>query len=245
MLCSNRPEGFVGRACSISMGITAKSRQGPRSHLYYHILTSCFLDTILVPLCTWIYLVVLIGLVIKGTRFSSQISRQSSKPHSSHLENSDKTNEDVEINELAAGDETRRFAKTHEALSILYYLLILAQILMCVLEIVRLSLAHLGVGLLPFTFVALITAAALRFTKGLRGKVNGSKYLNLALWIMLAVTNGVKVAEETKEGTGARKGSKYPVADEITDVSVMIGVYAALAALEVSLGILKSMRTVH
>ena len=108
---------------------------------------------------------------------------------------------------------------------------------MCILEIVRLSLTHLGIGLLPFTFVALIAAAAVHFTDGLRGRIYGWKYLNLALWIALAVTNGVKVAEETKEGTGARKGSKYPVSDEITDVSVMIGVYAVLALLEVCLGV--------
>ena len=95
----------------------------------------------------------------------------------------------------------------------------------------------MGVGLLPFTFVALLTAAAVRFTGGLGGRIHGWRYLNIALWIALAVTNGVKVAEETKEGTGARKGSKYPVSDEITDVSVMIGVYAVLALLEVSLSV--------
>ena len=106
---------------------------------------------------------------------------------------------------------------------------------MCILEIVRLSLTHLGIGLLPFTLVALITAAAVRFSKGLEGRIYGWNYLNLAIWIALAVTNGVKIAEETKEGTGARKGSKYPVADQITDVSVMIGVYAVLALLEVTL----------
>lgn len=108
---------------------------------------------------------------------------------------------------------------------------------MCILEIVRLSLTHLGIGLLPFTLVALITAAAVQFTKGLQGRVYGWSYLNLALWVSLAVTNGVKIAEETKEGTGARKGSKYPVADEITDVAVMIGVYAVLAFLEVALSL--------
>lgn len=80
-------------------------------------------------------------------------------------------------------------------------------------------------------------AAALRSTKGMRGRIYGWRYLNLAAWIALAVTNGVKVAEETKEGTDARKGSKYPVADEMTDVSVMIGVYAVLALLEGSLRI--------
>lgn len=109
---------------------------------------------------------------------------------------------------------------------------------MCVLEIVRLSLAHLGIGLLPFTFFTLIAAAAMHFTNGLGGRVFGWKYLNMAVWIALAVTNAVKVAEETKEGTGARKGSKYPESDEITDVSVMIGVYAVLVILEGSLKVL-------
>lgn len=80
-------------------------------------------------------------------------------------------------------------------------------------------------------------AAAVRFSKGLEGRIYGWSYLNLAIWIALAVTNGVKIAEETKEGTGARKSSKYPVADQITDVSVMIGVYAVLAFLEVTLSV--------
>ena len=110
---------------------------------------------------------------------------------------------------------------------------------MCILEMVRLSLAHLGIGLLPFTFVTLIGAAVLRFTNGLRGSIFGWGYLNFAVFIALAVTNGVKIAEETKEGSGARKGSKYPVADEITDVSVMIGVYAVLAVLVVLEGSLR------
>ena len=69
----------------------------------------------------------------------------------------------------------------------------------------------------------------------MRGKIVGWKGLNLALWIALAVTNGVKVAEERKEGMGGRRGSKYPVADEITDVAVMVGVYAVLALLEIGL----------
>ena len=148
-----------------------------------------------------------------------------------------KTARDVEINDTETGIPTRRYTKIYTVLSVLYYLLLLAQILMCILEIVRLSLARLGIGLLPFTFVTLITAAVVRFTKGLGGRTAGLRYVNVAAWIALAVTNGVKVAEETKEGLGARKGSKYPVADEVTDVSVMIGVYAVLVLLEISLGI--------
>lgn len=219
MLCTNRPEGF-----------------GPRSHLYAHSLTSCFLDTILVPLCTWLYLAALIVLTATGTRLSSPQAANTIQARES------KPTHETEAKELA---QTKRRTKIYKALAILYYLFLLAQILMCILEIVRLSLTHLGVGLLPFTFVALIAAAAVRFTKGLGGRVLGWTYLNLALWIALAVTNGVKIAEETKEGTGARKGSKYPVSDEITDVSVMIGVYAVLVVLEVALSAQDSKKRVH
>lgn len=106
---------------------------------------------------------------------------------------------------------------------------------MYVLEIVRLSLADLGIGLLPFTFVALIVAGSIRATVGFRGKVMMSRWLNVCLWITLAVTNSVKIVQEVKEGTAARKGSKYPVVDQLTDVSVMVGVYAVLAMLEIGL----------
>ena len=107
---------------------------------------------------------------------------------------------------------------------------------MCILEIVRLSLAHLGNGLLPFTLVTIIVAGVLRLTKGLGGRVYGWRWANLGVWIALAVVDGVKIAEEVKEGTGMRKGSKYPESDEITDVGVMIGVYVVLAVLEGFLG---------
>lgn len=106
---------------------------------------------------------------------------------------------------------------------------------MCILEIVRLSLADLGIGLLPFTFVALIVAGSMRPTVGLRGKAMMWRWLNVGLWVALAVTNSVKIAQEVKEGTAARKGSKYPVIDQLTDVSVMVGVYTVLAMLEIGL----------
>lgn len=121
----------------------------------------------------------------------------------------------------------------------LYYLLILAQVLMCVLEITRLSLAHLGIGLLPFTFVSLVVAAAVRLSVGLRGRLMGWRLVNLGLWIVLAVTNGIKVAEEVREMDGVggkqRKGGKYMVVDELTNVGVMVGVYVTLGILEASL----------
>ena len=131
-----------------------------------------------------------------------------------------------------SGGQKRQHSKTHKALVILYYLLLIAQVLMCVLEIVRLALANLGIGLLPFTFVTLILAGTLRFTRGFTGKVLAWTWANLAAFVALAVTNGVKIAEEVKEGTGQRKGTKYPESDEVIDISVMVGVYAALGILE-------------
>ncbi len=121
-------------------------------------------------------------------------------------------------------------------LKVLYYLLLLAQCLMSILEITRLSLANLGIGLLPFTLVTLILAGLLRVSSGIMEMVDGWLGANCAVWIALAVCNGVKVAEEVKEGINTRKGTKYPESDEVIDVSVMIGVYFALAILEISLG---------
>ncbi|KAL8952923.1 MAG: hypothetical protein Q9222_001182 [Ikaeria aurantiellina] len=232
MLCTNRPEGFVCTGRTIQPGFLANLCQGPLSHLYSHSVTSCFLDTILVPLCTWLYLTALIFLTIAGSKLSSP--RPSDAVRDKEYQTSKNTGQ-AETIEAAAGEQTDRCAKLSKALSVLYYLFLLANLLMCILELVRLSLAHLGVGFLPFTSVVLITAGAVRCTKGLGGRTIAWKYLNLGLWVALAVTNGVKIAEETKEGTGARKGSKYAVSDQITDVSVMIGVYAILGALELSL----------
>lgn len=44
--------------------------------------------------------------------------------------------------------------------------------------------------------------------------------------------NVVKIVAEAKEGAGARKGSKYPMSDEIVDGAVMVGVYVAVGVLE-------------
>lgn len=203
------------------------------SHLHGRIVTSCFLDTILVPLCTWVYLAALVVLIALPT--TSRPSYRSGGLRRKTPFGSRKGGVDAEVDEDAdMRSPARRRGKTQLVLAILYYLLVLAQILMCVLEITRLELAHLGIGLLPFTFVALIVAGVVRFTAGLAGRVAGWKWANLALWLALAVMNGVKVAEEVKEGIGMRKGSKYAVVDELTDVSVMIGVYAALAVLEMA-----------
>ncbi len=48
--------------------------------------------------------------------------------------------------------------------------------------------------------------------------------------------SAVQVIGLGKEGINGRKGSKYPISDQVIDVAVMAGVYAATAILELVLG---------
>ena len=134
--------------------------------------------------------------------------------------------------EIETSSKPKRRGVLQLTLSVLYYLLLVAQFLMCTLEITRLSLANLGIGLLPFTYVTLIVAFVMRLTKGFRGRVQGWRWANVAVFVALAIANGVKIAEEVKEGIDTRKGTKYPESDEVIDVAVMVGVYVALVVLE-------------
>jgi hypothetical protein len=47
----------------------------------------------------------------------------------------------------------------------------------------------------------------------------------------------VKVVGLVNEGIDGRKGSKYPVSDQVIDLAVMAGVYAVVGILEVVLGV--------
>lgn len=192
------------------------SSKGPLSHLYSHILTSCFIDTILIPLCTWLYLLLLVKIFIISAIFKSRAWRRSSPGE--------------DISKLPT-----RHGKVHRAFKVLYGLLLLAQALMCTLEIVRLSLALLGIGLLPFTYIGLLVASALRFSQRFRGPIQKWRWASLLLWVSLAITNNVKLSGELKEGINSRKGTKYPMIDQITDIAVMIGVFVVLGVLEVCL----------
>ena len=49
--------------------------------------------------------------------------------------------------------------------------------------------------------------------------------------------SAVKTVGLVKEGINGRKGSKYPVSDQVIDVAVMAGVYAVIGVLEVILGV--------
>lgn len=191
------------------------SPKGPLSQLHSHILTSCFIDTILIPLCTWLYLSFLLKICIAAMFKSPTWTRSS-------------LGDDI-------SKPPKRHGKVHRASKVLYGLLILAQALMCTLEIVRLSLALIGIGLLPFTYIGLLVAFALRFSRRLRRPIQNWRWASLFLWVSLAVANGVKLTGELKEGTKEREGTKYPMIDQITDIAVIIGIFVVLAVLEVCL----------
>lgn len=105
------------------------------------------------------------------------------------------------------------------------------------LEIVRLELLHFGISLLPFVYVGLLMGMLLHYTQGFKGRVRGWQAVNAVVWVGGIVMTVVKVVGLSNEGIEGRKGSKYPVSDQVIDVAVMAGVYAFIAILEGVLGI--------
>lgn len=105
------------------------------------------------------------------------------------------------------------------------------------LEIVRLALIHFGIGLLPFSYVGLLLGGALHWTRGVGGRIAGWEGVNAVLWIGGMVMTVVKTVGLVNEGIHGRKGSKYPVVDQVTDVAVIAGVYLVIQVLEVALGV--------
>lgn len=84
-------------------------------------------------------------------------------------------------------------------------------------------------------YAGLLIALLLHWTEGAKGWVKGWQVVNAVLWIGGMVMSVVKVVGLSKEGINTRKGSKYPLSDQVIDVAVMAGVYAVLAILEVVL----------
>ena len=105
------------------------------------------------------------------------------------------------------------------------------------LEIVRLSLIHFGIGLLPFAYVGLIIGGALHWSNGVQGRIQTWQGINAVIWLGGTAMSVVKVVGLVKEGINGRKGSKYPISDQTIDVAVVTGVYAVIGMLEVILGL--------
>jgi hypothetical protein len=104
---------------------------------------------------------------------------------------------------------------------------------MTALEVARLILADLGIGLLPFVWPAFLIATFLRFSHGGRGRLERYWIASIVLWIFLVVTNVVRLVQMSQEGVNTRKGTMYPMSDQVTDVAVEVGLYAVLVFVEV------------
>lgn len=105
------------------------------------------------------------------------------------------------------------------------------------LEIVRLSLIQIGIGLLPFAYVGLIIGGALHWSNGVQGRIKTWQGINAVIWLGGTAMTVAKVVGLVKEGINGRIGSKYPISDQTIDVAVMAGVYAVIGMLEVVLGL--------
>ncbi|KAH8816126.1 hypothetical protein F5884DRAFT_818249 [Xylogone sp. PMI_703] len=204
MLCSNRPEGF-----------------GPSSKLSHPLPTSCFVDTILIPLPTWLSLVFALYLLIATFLRLRKHGTSTAGITTSHL---------CQGSYFIAGATTT------------YYILITSNALMITLEVIRLSVIHIGITLLPFAYAGLILVILLHWSNGLFGRIKGWVKVNFVVLFGGMAVNVVKAVGLVREGIHGRKESKYPVSDQVIDVAIMAGLYAFIALLEVGLAIANAKR---
>jgi hypothetical protein len=206
-LCENRPEGF-----------------GPSSRLHPDLPTTCFQDVVLVPGPTWLFLLSLVFLI--------PLYARSIRTDKLSVFNSNYTIEDYD---RLSTTPIKRAGLVTRLFSAVYYILIVAMLAMVSLQIARLDIAQLGIGLLPFTLAGLLLAIVLHSS----WEARVVRIVNLTYWIMLIAAMTVKLLTELNEQRGSEvrvKGQgtqgKYPTSDEVIDVAVMMGCVGVLAILE-------------
>ncbi|CEH15762.1 hypothetical protein CBOM_04981 [Ceraceosorus bombacis] len=179
---------------------------------------TCLLDVVVVPLATWILLLLLILLWLPATIASLRQGKSSDK-------------------KLPL--QRYRFASARLLKlvgAVLHTLLIIAALLMNILEIVRLYLAHRGAGLLPFTLAGIVLVLIVihvRVTPHIRLLTSS---ITLFFWILSVVFTSVKLATLSKlQGPEPRIGGyedEYHDADQLIDVGVIVGLYAIFVIVE-------------
>ncbi|KLU86353.1 hypothetical protein MAPG_05367 [Magnaporthiopsis poae ATCC 64411] len=127
-----------------------------------------------------------------------------------------------------------------------YYFLVSGAMAVQLVEMVRLTQAQLGVSMIPFSVVgALLAVASVAAGERLPTRRATAGSAAAVFWAAGAVITGAKVAalrrfigdEEGSTGPLARQGTIYPVADQMVDNAALAGVYAALVAVELVLGL--------
>jgi len=119
-----------------------------------------------------------------------------------------------------------------------YVVLAVCSFGMRVLEIVRLALADMGVGLLPVGVIAnmvvllMLTFGGMGFGMGRVRNMHVSLAL-LVYWVFISIFEAVKVARLDKyNDLHAAKGTDYPSSDWLLDNAVMLGLYIIFVGFE-------------
>jgi len=117
-------------------------------------------------------------------------------------------------------------------LHITYALLVVAALGMSILEVVRLALANLGVGLLPVTPLALcLVLFFLWYERRARTRVMSVVFL--LYWIFLAAFQTVKsVRLHALEHLNPVRITEYPSSDQLLDNLVMLGLFLIFVFIE-------------
>jgi hypothetical protein len=174
--------------------------------------SQCFFDTILVPLPTWVLILTLpiVGLI------------RTKVPPTQVLH------------------ANVRRAWVRSGTLGLYYFCIFGIVLMESIEIGRLALADMGVGLLPFVYVAcalcvILCAMDVRIA-GVLGWQRGWWHEAVALFCAISgiISTGKTIAVEALDGA-ARMNTPYPVSDQYTDLVVLSVLYFLLLLVVVAM----------
>lgn len=127
-----------------------------------------------------------------------------------------------------------------------YYFLVSGAIAVQLLEMARLTQARLGVAMIPFSVVgALLAVASVAAGERLPTRRATAGAAAAVFWAVGAAVAAAKAGalqrflgdEEGSTGPLARQGTMYPVADQMVDNAALAGVYAALTAVELVLGL--------
>ncbi|CAD6889251.1 unnamed protein product [Tilletia laevis] len=190
---------------------------------------TCFNDIILEPLATWVLLLVILPVLIAAVWIPA------SKKYGKHSWVGLVRWKYGQETSLNKGVTPRRFGKLRAVGNIIYTLLVLAALLMNVLQIVRLALAHRGVGLLPFNLVGIIIALVLMLhpSPPSRSARTATSLALLSFWSLLIAFTAVALAHfHSLVGIEDRKGTEYLLSDESLDVGVQVGLYGIFFLVE-------------
>ncbi|GKT46458.1 uncharacterized protein ColSpa_06639 [Colletotrichum spaethianum] len=193
-LCGMRPEG-----------LTVHSRFSP-------LPSTCFFDTIIIPLPAWIRIVVTFALFhfVVPVIIVDKIKR------------------------YAVKKEWQRHAQLSA-----YYFSILVVFLMEILEIARLAQLRYAIGLLPFVFAGCGLCAVMQATRGAKGRVRNWQPANVIFWIMSIAVTIIKILTIQRSSMRSpefrRMNTDYPTTHQVSDLAVIAGFYFLLFVNELAL----------